>query len=65
VKRRDLERHLRAHGCQVMREGSGHTRWGRQDGPQRSSVPRHRELGPGLVRAICKDLEIPPPPNVA
>jgi predicted RNA binding protein YcfA (HicA-like mRNA interferase family) len=63
VKRVDLERHLRAHGCRVMREGGSHTRWGRVDGPQRSSMPRHREIAPGLVRAICKDLDVPQPTN--
>jgi len=65
LKLRDLERHLTASGCQVMREGANHTRWGRLDGPQRTSVPRHREIKPGLVRAICKDLGIAPPSNVS
>jgi hypothetical protein len=27
VKRRDLERHLASRGCEVLREGGGHTIW--------------------------------------
>lgn len=49
MKRRDLERHLRAHGCRIIDEGSNHTRWG---GPRRarSVMPRHREIDYGLAR---------------
>jgi hypothetical protein len=28
VKRRDLERHLREHGVQLLREGGNHSFWG-------------------------------------
>ena len=59
MKRRDLERHLRAHGARLLDEGAKHTRWGR--GPHRSAVPRHREIGTGLARAICRQLDAPPP----
>jgi mRNA interferase HicA len=60
VKRRDLERHLRAHGCQLIDEGANHTRWG---GPEasRSVMPRHREIDFRLARKICKDPKVPPP----
>jgi prepilin-type processing-associated H-X9-DG protein len=27
VKRQDLIRHLRAHGCSLLREGRGHSVW--------------------------------------
>jgi hypothetical protein len=59
VKRRDLERHLRAHGARVLDEGANHTRWAR--GSHRSAVPRHRDIGTGLARAICRQLNVPPP----
>ena len=59
MKRRDLERHLRAHGARLLDEGAKHTRWAR--GPDRSAVPRHREIGTGLARAICRQLDVPPP----
>jgi hypothetical protein len=28
-----------------------------------SALPRHKEIGPGLVRAICKQLGVPAPAN--
>jgi hypothetical protein len=63
VKRRDLERHLRRHGAECLREGSRHSVWtiGGTDSERIATVPRHREIKPWTARAICKDLEIPPP----
>jgi mRNA interferase HicA len=63
VKRRDLERHLRAHGVELLREGARHSVWaiGGAESERIAAVPRHREIKPGTVRAICKDLEVPPP----
>jgi predicted RNA binding protein YcfA (HicA-like mRNA interferase family) len=60
MKRRELERHLRAQGCQQVDEGGNHTRW---IGPQgaRPVMPRHREIDFGLARKICRQLEISPP----
>jgi len=60
VKRRDLERHLRAHGCRRIDEGGNHVRW---IGPteERSVVPRHREIDFGLARKICRQLGVQPP----
>jgi hypothetical protein len=29
-----------------------------------TAVPRHREIGPGLVRAICSQLRIPVPDSL-
>ena len=60
MKRRDLERHLRDHGVRKLREGGKHSVWG-FDLERSTAVPRHRELGYGLARKICKDLGIPPP----
>jgi len=56
LKRRDLERHLREHGCHLIDEGGNHTRWA---GPAKSAVPR--EIDYRLARTICKQLGIPPP----
>jgi predicted RNA binding protein YcfA (HicA-like mRNA interferase family) len=61
VKRRDLEAHLRRHGCDVLREGSNHTLVVNTATGDRSVVPRHTEIKPDLVRKICKDLGIPAP----
>jgi mRNA interferase HicA len=60
MKRRDLERHLRAHACQALDEGASHTRWGGPKGA-RSVMPRHREIAHVLACKICRQLEVPPP----
>jgi hypothetical protein len=60
VKRRELERHLRRHGAQLLREGGNHSFWG-FDAERSSAVSRHREIDFRLVRKICADLGIPPP----
>jgi predicted RNA binding protein YcfA (HicA-like mRNA interferase family) len=62
VKRRALERHLRAHGAQPIQEGAAHTKW-RGPAGARSVVPRHNEIGVQIVIAICKQLGVPRPSN--
>lgn len=61
MKRIDLERYLRGQGCLLYREGSGHSIWLNPSQRKITSVPRHREIKEGTVRAICKQLEIPQP----
>lgn len=60
MKRRELERHLRAQGCRQVDEGGNHARWVGPKG-SRSVVPRHREIDYGLARKICRQLEVTPP----
>jgi mRNA interferase HicA len=60
VKRRDLERYLRAHGCHQVNEGGKHSRWTSSQGAH-SVVPRHREIDFVVVRKICRQLDVPPP----
>jgi mRNA interferase HicA len=60
MKRTELLRHLRAHGCVFVREGGSHSWWANLAQNRRSSVPRHSEIDDQLVRKICKDLGIPP-----
>ena len=55
VKRRDLERHLRAQGARLLREGGNHSYWG-FDAERSTAVPRHREIDHQLAR---KDLRRP------
>lgn len=62
MKRRDLERHLRKHGAEQSDEGANHTKWRGLTG-ERSVVPRHNDIGPGVAVAICKRLGVPRPPN--
>ncbi len=61
MKRRDLERHLEAHGCREV-GGTKHAKW-RGPGNEVSALPRHKEIGSGLVRAICKQLGVSAPKN--
>ena len=61
MKLRDLERYLTANGAHKVAEGGRHTKWQSEDGARTTAVPRHTEVGPGLVRAICKQLGIPVP----
>ncbi|MGA7394776.1 MAG: type II toxin-antitoxin system HicA family toxin [Terrimicrobiaceae bacterium] len=58
MKLRDLERHLREQGCVLFREGGSHSVWLNPSARKISSVPRHREIKEGTVRAICRQLEI-------
>jgi predicted RNA binding protein YcfA (HicA-like mRNA interferase family) len=60
VKRRNLERHLREQGARPVREGGRHTIWG-FDAERSTAVPRHREIEPPVVRAICRQLGVPEP----
>jgi hypothetical protein len=64
VKRRDLERHLKQAGCALDREGANHSWWTNADGSRKSALPRHREIKPPVVRAICRQLGVRVPPNV-
>jgi len=58
VKRIDLERHLRAHGCEFLREGGKHSISWNPANRKVSSVPRHKEINDFTARKICRDLEV-------
>jgi len=61
MKRRDLIRHLLAHGCELLREGARHSIYFNPATNASSSVPRHTEIHEFLARKICRDLGIPTP----
>ena len=61
MKRRDLVRHLEAHGCRLLREGGKHGVYVNPETRKVSTVPRHREINEFLVIKICRDLEIARP----
>jgi predicted RNA binding protein YcfA (HicA-like mRNA interferase family) len=61
MKIRDLERHLRGHGCVLFREGGAHTVWLNPANRKIASVPRHREIKERTVESICRQLEVPQP----
>ncbi len=61
MKRRDLIRHLEAHGCEFVREGREHTLYINRQTKRSAAVPRHREIPEGTARAVCRALGIPLP----
>jgi mRNA interferase HicA len=60
MKRTDLLKHLRSHGCELLREGGRHSWWHNPEQNARSAIPRHSEISDILARKICKDLGVPP-----
>lgn len=60
ISKRDLERHLQRHGCELLRQGSRHEVWWNRS-TTRTSVPRHREIPLPTARAICRQLGVEPP----
>ena len=61
MKRRDLVRHLEAHGCYLLREGGRHSIFVNSTAEVTSAVPRHTEINEFLARKICRDLQVPEP----
>jgi HicA toxin of bacterial toxin-antitoxin, len=61
-KRSELERWMRRHDCEHVREGASHSIWRNAITGDRAPVPRHREISKGTARAVCKQLGIPPLP---
>ncbi|MEM6507173.1 MAG: type II toxin-antitoxin system HicA family toxin [Planctomycetota bacterium] len=61
MKRRDLEKHLKAHGCEpAERSGRGpHDIWWNPTKRTTSAIPRKKEIKTGTGRAICDDLGVP------
>lgn len=63
MKRTDLEKHLREHGCVLHHHGAKHDIWLNVVNLSQSPVPRHREIKKGTARGICATLGIPKPPG--
>jgi mRNA interferase HicA len=59
VKRGDLLRYLRRHGCVLKREGGAHSLWTNPRTGALEAVPRHTEMPDGLARKICRSLSVP------
>jgi len=59
VKRGDLLRHLRQHGCYLKREGASHSLWCNANTGHVEAVPRHTEIANNLARKICRALSVP------
>ncbi len=63
MKRRDWVRHLTQHECAFLREGGNHTLYINRQGKRVSTIPLHNEINRDLARMICKDLQVPRPPD--
>jgi mRNA interferase HicA len=61
VKRRDLIRHLEAHGARLLREGAEHAVYVNPAAGRTTTVPRHGESNNHLARKIGRELKLPAP----
>lgn len=61
MKRGDLIRHLREHGCELWREGGKHSVYRNPQTGDMTAVPRHVEIKNRLAREICRALGIEAP----
>jgi hypothetical protein len=61
MKRHELLRHLRFHGCILKREGTKHSLYLNPVNGVVEAVPRHVEIDNRLAEKICKRFEIPLP----
>lgn len=52
MKRRALLKHLKRHGCELLREGIRHSVYWNPANRMTSSVPRHPEIVDKLARKI-------------
>ena len=61
MKLNDLEKHMRAQGCVLVRQGGRHSIWQNPANGKAAPVPRHREVKENTVRSVLRQLEIPRP----
>lgn len=61
MKKRELERHLKANGCRLVRQATRHELWENSATGQRTTVPRHTEIKMPTTRGICRQLGVAPP----
>jgi hypothetical protein len=50
MRHRAVKAALRRNGCRVVSEDGPHTTWVCPCGEHSASIPRHREISPGVVR---------------
>jgi len=64
MSRRELERHLRAQGCEFDHHGGSHDVWRNPDTGETASIPRHRTIKKPTAKAICRALSVRLPPGL-
>ena len=58
MKLKELEKTLKSHKCETVREGGNHTIWKNPKNNKISAVPRHKEIKENLAKAIFKQLDL-------
>lgn len=58
MKRNQFVKHLKKHGCELLREGGNHSIYVNPHNKRQSAVGRHSELSDLLCKKICKQLGI-------
>lgn len=61
MSRRELERHLKDHGCHLDHHGGKHDVWLNPSNLSLAPVPRHKTIKRNTARGICRMLGIPLP----
>ena len=56
MKRRDLLRHIKTHGCVFVREGHDHKIYENPANGNRVPILRHREIPDVFARKMCRQL---------
>ncbi|MGD9930158.1 MAG: type II toxin-antitoxin system HicA family toxin [Mangrovibacterium sp.] len=59
MKRTAFIKHLKKHGCELVREGGNHSLYRNRENGKQSTVGRHPELSNLMCKIICKQLDIP------
>ena len=59
MKRGNLLRHLRQHGCYLKREGASHSLWCNPSSGHVEAVPRHTEVANKLAKKIRRAPSVP------
>jgi hypothetical protein len=60
MKLRDVQRALAAADCRKLSDDGIHSKWGCPCKRHTTAVPRHKDISPGVVRNITRDLECLP-----
>lgn len=61
VDRAASVQHLKANGCEFLREGGRHTMYVNREAGRSSAVPRHAEITNNMARKVCRDLGVSSP----
>lgn len=64
MKRNKLLKHLRKHGCVLLREGANHAIYQNPANGQQSAVGRHRELSDLLYKKFVSNYAFRPSNNL-